>query len=37
MVFSFIRFKPEKIKRKYGVIFCILLSESKDEKGENQI
>ena len=33
----FFRFKPETIKRKYVAVFRILLSESKEEKGENQI
>ena len=36
-VFLFFRFKPKTIKQKYGSVFRILLSESKDEKGENHI
>ena len=37
MVFSFLRFKPKTIKLKYGAVFRILLSDSKDEKEENHI
>ena len=36
MVFLFFRFKPKIIKQKYGAIFRILLSESKEEKGETR-
>ena len=36
MFFLFFRFKPETITE-IRAVFCILLSESKDEKGDNQI